>query len=238
MPRDILRNFVFIHIPKNAGKFAEDRYGLSDNPLKQKNINPRDNLRSRIAGFAVKTFNSRTAKKHAKGMFEMSLVGQHLTLIEMEAFGILNYKTAEDTIFTIIRNPFTRIVSLFYHHTLQENQNQKNFDKFCEEFPIDINPNMSHRLLAHKRNQCDFVKSFNAEIENKVIIIRFENLISDLNKFEIENNLAPKVDVTSQNSDINKRGKRPKYSQLENKFNRHLIIKNYENDFVRFNYDY
>ena len=77
MPRDILRNFIFIHIPKNAGKFVEDRYGLSDNPLKQRNINHRDNLKSRIAGFAVKNFGSRIAKKHVKGMFEMSLVGQH-----------------------------------------------------------------------------------------------------------------------------------------------------------------
>ena len=238
MPRDILRNLVFVHIPKNAGKFVEDRYGFSDNVFKQQNINHRDNLRSKIAGFAVKKFGSDNAKNQAKGMFEMSLVGQHLTLIEMEAFGILNCKTAQDTIFAVVRNPFTRMVSLFCHHIPPESQNQNNFDKFCEQFPIDVNSNMPHKLLAHKRNQCDFVKSFNAEIENKVILIRFENIISDLKKFESEYNLVPHVENISKNSDEKTRGKRPKYSQLENKFNRHLIIKNYENDFVRFNYDY
>ena len=92
-------------------------------------------------------------------MFEVSLVGQHLTLIEMEAFGILNHKTVEDTIFTVVRNPFTRMVSLFCHHTHTKKQSQKNFDKFCEQFPIDINSNIPHGLLAHKRNQCDFVKA-------------------------------------------------------------------------------
>ena len=53
---------MFVHIPKNAGKFVEDRFGFSDNPFKQRNINHRDNLMSKIAGFSVKKFGSCTAK--------------------------------------------------------------------------------------------------------------------------------------------------------------------------------
>jgi hypothetical protein len=89
---------IFIHIPRTSGSYIEDSL------CKKYNIN-------------IKWPESNTLNLY--GLYKMNhnhyLTLQHLTLHEMIKYNFINQNINEPYIFTIIRNPYDRFVSIYNH---------------------------------------------------------------------------------------------------------------------------
>ena len=133
MPISKEKNLIFIHIPRNAGKFIEDRYAMSDYPNLEKNQGDRTIL-SNIARAFIKLDGKKQlfAKSNARGLFDIGLVGQHLTLVEMQLYGLVPRDLNGFKVVTSVRSPYTRALSLYCHIVKQNKWDQSDFEDFCK----------------------------------------------------------------------------------------------------------
>lgn len=125
----------------------------------------------------------------------------HISALELKnIFEIRGWKWEDYTKFCIVRNPFDRIVSLYYHHLkMRKNVAKKSFlkrikDKVIsepsfEDFVFQINP--GNRLTTSLKNFiCD--QSGNVLVDD---ILKFENLESDIPKYL--NKLSTQINIDS-----------------------------------------
>ena len=145
---------LFLHIPKNAGKYIEDRFGMSTYPGREVN-QPNRSLLSKLAKIAL-NLDSRMRKEYLAGMIDIGLVGQHLTLTEIIHLNLIS-DFNNIKIFTIARNPFTRIKSLYCHHQKASKWSDVDLEEFCKNWKTYRTASMRHNIIAHKRSQYDFV---------------------------------------------------------------------------------
>ena len=190
MPISKEKNLIIIHIPRNAGKFIEDRYGMSDNPNSEKNQDNRSII-STISRVLIKLDKKSQffAKNNARRIFDIGLVGQHLTLVEMQLYGLIPRDLYGFRIVTSVRSPYTRALSLYCHVVKQNKWGQSDFEDFCRNWVKDFSFNFNHALLSKKRLQSDFLIDINGNINQNINLIRFENLINELEIFENKNNI-------------------------------------------------
>ncbi len=87
---------IFIHIPRTAGTYIErqlcDKYQIKQNW-------PRANIENLFGLYKVRQDNYLTL--------------QHLTLTEMIKFGFLKPNVNNQYIFTVVRHPYDRVLSLY-----------------------------------------------------------------------------------------------------------------------------
>ncbi|WP_457767529.1 sulfotransferase family 2 domain-containing protein [Cyanobium sp. ULC082] len=233
MPFDFDKKLLFIHIPKNAGKYVEDRYKMSDYPGKQAN----QKNRSKLSSIARIVANKECAnsKINLRGMIDIALVGQHLTLHEIDHYRLLPCSLASTTIFCISRNPFSRIISLYCHHTHSSKWSDQDLEVFCNTWPHDRSF-IRHNLISHQLRQLDYLRRHDGSFY-QVKVIRFEHLEEDLSSFDKEHSLQPDHYIGSalklkQRMDNLHKPVRPKLT----KHAAHLVLEHYSEDFRFFGY--
>jgi hypothetical protein len=185
MPQSTSNKFVFIHIPKNAGKYVEDRFDLSPCPGKEANQLGRSMLSNLARAFIRLDFKRQAlSKNRLSGMIDIGLVAQHLTLVEMQLYGFIGLRLEDYHILATVRNPYTRMKSIYAHMTDKCERSQEHFESFVQTWPVEVSPNMRHNTLAFKRTQVDFLRDVKGRIPSHIVIARVERLECDLNDFE------------------------------------------------------
>ena len=150
MPISLKYKILFIHIPKNAGKSIERSLSiLNKNDLKNRH-QVDSNLSILFFKFA-NYFNYPHLRKVGFGEGFTQLTLQHLTYLEM----ISNLKiNREYNWLACIRNPYTRVNSLYNHHAIKNKNKEiiEPFNVFISRF-FDFNKlpnnfdNIAHRKL-------------------------------------------------------------------------------------------
>ena len=225
------KNLIFIHIPKNAGKFIEDRYLMSDFPNSEANQGNRTIISNIARAFLKLDENSQIfAKTHGRRMFDIGLVAQHLTLIEMQLYGLVPRDLFELKVLASVRSPYSRALSLYCNVVNQNIWNQNDFEEFCKNWTKDFNLNYKHIKLCQKRLQVDYLIDIDGNINQNINLVHVENLVEELKVFERENNLQ--VVNYEKKKNINLNIKKPKLSKIAIKY----INDNYSRDFEILNY--
>ena len=124
-----------------------------------------------------------------------------------------NYKK-----FTIIRNPYDKMVSWYFYlkRNLGENYNIVEFNEWIKEPSSFWHANDP---ISYLKPQCDW-------IDNTVEIIKFENINKELNSF-----FNKKIDLP-----ITNKSNRNHYLEYYNNNSLDIIYNKYKKDFKKFNY--
>lgn len=188
--------FIFIHIPKTSGNslslFLKD---FIDNDVIQ-----RSSKMGEKQGISILCEKTRMDIKHA-----------NITYYEKTYCEKINdyFK------FTIVRNPYDRILSFYFWSKGKKNQT---FDR--NEFIKFIKEN----------------NSFQYKYINKTIhIIHFENLIDELKNIECFKNIVNFNNYPTLNASSNSK---EKYNKIYDKELKDLVFNKYKKDFELFDYEY
>tara|TARA_B100000401_G_scaffold199391_1_gene134440 strand:+ start:3748 stop:4335 length:588 start_codon:yes stop_codon:yes gene_type:complete len=188
--------FIFIHIPKTSGNslslYLKD---LIDNEVVIKNSPVGKNQ-----GIKILCEHQKCDIKHASIDYYKKLYGE---------------KINDYFKFTIVRNPYDRILSFYFWNKGGENHA---FDR--DEFITFVKKGISFQYEG---------------IDNSFHIVYFENLIHDLKKLNIFKNHVDFNDYPTLNASYNSQ---LDYNEIYDKELKDLVYKNYKKDFLRFGYSY
>ena len=189
--------FIFIHIPKTSGNslslYLKD---LVDNVVVQKN-----SLVGKNEGIQILCEYGKSDIKHAGIDYYKKIYGE---------------KINDYFKFTIVRNPYDRILSNYFFNKGDQNQtfDRDEFIKFVEK---------SVKQLGF---QCK-------AIDDSFHIVYFENLINDLKKIECFKGHVDFEDYPTLNASFNSK---IDYNEIYDKELKELVYNKYEKDFIRFGY--
>lgn len=188
--------FIFIHIPKTSGNSLSL---LLKDFVDNKVIN-RSSKMGKKQGISIICEKNNKDIKHRRIKYYKKIYGKQIN----------DYFK-----FTIVRNPYDRILSFYFWKKGKNNQVfiRDEFIKFVKK----------KRSFQHKY------------IDKSFHIIYFENLIEDLKKIECFKNVVnfdnyPKLNISS-NSKLN-------YEELFDKELKDLVYNKYKKDFELFGYEY
>ncbi len=198
-----MTNLTFLRIPKNASTSIYTFFGFA-NTIRNEYLDANNSKYLNI--------------------FEPS----HCTL--QEAKELLGDDVAELPILSVIRNPYDRMVSMFFFakkHNLGQlyDISLDTFDEFVEGFyklSKDLN-------FFHAKTQCDYIKG-----SDNVTVCRFENLKDDISKFISDNNLPfnmsdfQKLNSTEHNS----------YKSYYTDKTKNIVKNMWKDDLDRFSYSF
>ena len=204
---------VFIHIPRTAGTYIESRLGRKYNVY---NNWPKENI---VNLFGLKKINDNNY-----------LMLQHLTLMEMIKYNFIN-KKENQYIFTIVRNPYDRILSTYKHYKNE----YKTFDLFLDKIESINLHDYAHSGIITDNMNYNYLTMSNLE-ENKYMILPQYHYIQhngdysvDIIKYEDFEKIRCKIDIKIKFK-INKNN----YELTDQQKNR--IYKIYQIDFDRFGF--
>lgn len=248
MPRDLSRSLIFIHIPKNAGKYIEDRYALSVFPGRESNQPTRT-----VFGRASRFFHKLDYASQARaintlaGIIDVAVVAQHATLMELQLLGHVERQIKNSFMLSSVRNPYTRFRSIYCHRTPRALWSQQHFEEFAANWPWDVSPKIPYNILAFKRRQVDFLRDVNGALPVQLFLARVESLESDLKEFERYSGIKPaSSDLNGTSSSVSiqkdnlKGGKSTSYrdhSIIISDRVRKSVYKYYREDFELLGYD-
>lgn len=125
------------------------------------------------------------------------------------------YKT-----FSVVRNPYDLVVSHYSYRTQTNRLKKMSFNDFVLTKHFSRVPTQSTYLKYNDKIYCD-------------TILRYENLINDVNKFIKKNN----INLDISNFPHSKKSKRKDYSEyFRNKEVLDIVNEYYKEDFENFNY--
>ena len=195
-------NILFIHIPKTGGTVIEQQ-------LKKK-------FKQTLYGGSL---NHNDILPHPYNT--ASLQHQYYSTL-YKYRDLLNINFNNIKIFTIVRNPYDRIISdLFFYSLIKKEDNS---DKV---FKIIKNNYLGKNLDNHNKPQYKFITDENFKLFENIKIFKTETLNEDNQK--LNDYLGTKINITMNN--INK-----DYSRYFNKDSIDLINHYYKYDFKLFNY--
>ena len=136
--------------------------------------------------------------------------------------------------FTFVRNPYDRIVSLFFYMVKDENRNDVNFSSFVKnEVCWRINESRSSITRSGKRRhfsqQVDWFENYN---KNDFYIGKFENFQKDFNV------VCDKIGIPPQQLPHKNKSNHKHYSEYYTDETRALIAKKYADDIEYFKYKF
>ena len=227
MAIDEERGILFLHIPKNAGKSIELAMGLVDED-ELTHYAFRSPL-NRAATFLQRATKDRQAPKRLFGTVDVSLCAQHLTLMELQLLGLVAPEKIESYFkFAVCRNPFDRLISTYFHFS---NPNERqSLEKFCETW--FSSPTKDHNILAHRRQQCDFVRGTDGNICIDEFL-RFESLHT-----EFADKIRSRFEHVSSLPEIGRRTDRVDYRELHTPQTIRFVEENFGNDLELFGYEF
>jgi hypothetical protein len=187
--------------------------------------------------------------KNFKKCGDVKITGKHRTLQDMLNIALIDFNINKENlyIFTIVRNPWARMLSmyLFYH---KSNYNSPEF--FSGNTKIDNNfnnwieyiySNEFDRTRIHSAvniykccfsNQLNWVKDDDSKIINNVHIFKVEDL--DIHKF-----LTEELNLKNANGNAKIHPTKHKhYSQYYNNKSINLVAEHYKDDIEYFNYKF
>jgi len=214
MPLFKKSNILFIHIPKNAGTSIEKQlYDLED----------------KLDRYCVESFFTPIPETY---YYNRNYSLQHFTMCDfIDILGEPRLNSFK-TIFTIVRNPYERMVSEFYYYryfimgTSVEYKNltalQRQFENFCQLVLSGHIINDNHHLPQYL-----YLIDKSGKIDPRIKILRYEKLaqqIKDLLGLELSHHEL-------------KSKRRETYRAHYTESCQQLVANYYEKDFVIFGYD-
>lgn len=176
MPYNKTHNWLFIHIPKNAGGSITNI--LLENPSGNRPIRPRADKLKMFSLALARNATQRIGKgdlSTLNGAYPYTFSLEHLTYREIELLQLIPSDTLESAFkFCVVRNPWQRAVSSFYSHARHENYTS--FEEFCLHWFDDSS--RSHDELAHRRTQYDYIQNLAGDPAMD-FILRYESLDKD-----------------------------------------------------------
>lgn len=188
--------FVFIHIPKTSGNslsfFLKD---LIDNRL----IHRASKMGAK-QGISILCEKTQKNIKHASISYYKNMYGE---------------KINDYFIFTIVRNPYDRILSFYFWSKGVRNQvfDKKDFIKFVKK-----NSDFQYRY-----------------IDDSVHIIHYENLIDELKNIECLKGVVDFDNYPTLNASSNSKRN---YNEILDKELKELVFNKYKKDFELFGYNF
>ena len=205
----IVNNFVFIHISKCAGVSIASLL----NPLVQQ------------------------SDQHINNQFKYDrATWSHANYMEYESV----LKSMDKMlIFTVVRNPFDRILSLYSYWTQSRNPLTKSFinslDVAKSSKEMDFNRWIDfigqHSCGRHLDTQLSWLRNKDGMINPSIQILRFENLQSDMDI------ICDRLKVKNNIQHLNKSIHVP-YQESFNTNSRDIIAKRFKEDLDYFNYQF
>ena len=205
MPYFKTLNILYIHIPKTGGSNIENYFFN-----KSKTYPTINNLLS----YNIRPINLK--------INDHSL--QHLTYKEILQFKkFLNIDLDKSRMFTVVRNPYDRIISdLFFFRLIDKESTQDKVEKEIKKY-LDSDSNYDN----HKILQYNFILDENDKVDKNIIVIKTETL----NK-EMKNLGFPDFSEYCSSNFISNKD----YSSYMNNGSIKIINSYYKKDFEYFNY--
>jgi len=156
---------IFIHIPKTSGTNFRKNVHLSRKPHRYRDYDMCEDYINEIMTPEGKElidilFENRINQDHMK-KYDLRLV-RHLPIGVWEKYGIYT----DERVYTIVRNPYTRLVSI-YEETIAKMNMLFNFEKPDLEkfiFSEKINILTDCYIINHKKSQTSYLKNLNGDI--------------------------------------------------------------------------
>lgn len=189
--------FIFIHIPKTGGTSIE----------RALNIDPVNLSVDNLTGFL-----------HNFGWL------QHCTLQEMELK--FNIKLNNFLKFTVIRNPWDRMVSNYFYSKRRDSKKYSTFNEFVFQPKY---ANQYHQ--KHDLSQFDFVCDNQGKI-NIDYFCRFENLQHDFNM------ICDKLEISRSQLPHTKKTNHKHYTEYYDDQTRQIVAERYAKDIKYFGYEF
>ena len=202
MPLFYKLKLFFIHIPKTGGTSVEDY------------LYRKTNTRKTISTF----FSHNCSVRLNKHTLQHSTYEELIKCRKSLDFNIENLK-----LFTVVRNPYDRIVSeLFYIGRINIHSNKKFVEDKIIEFLDD-----DYHYDNHKLPQYKFI-SYKEKLIPKITIMKNEQLNEDMHEYGFKN--------FDESSNKTHKGK-INYVELLSDKAKKIIYEYYKKDFELFNYD-
>lgn len=227
MPINRNPNLVFVHIPKCGGTSIEKLLGMSgiENYYTKLGIGKKTPLKN--VSFAS---NSEYELARIRNL-------QHLTLKQISCS--LEPEFVESAfVFSVVRNPYTRIVSEYYHCLNGGNRIASSFKNICSSFDefvatqLDLpEPERIEKYDGHLETQASYLLNSAGNLDDLDTIYRFETLQTDMQ--DLWKYAAVKKHVHAKIGSYNKN-----FSEIYSSQQTIEKIKQfYAQDFELFNYD-
>jgi hypothetical protein len=224
---------LFIHIPKTGGASIEAALG-GLGPGRPSAMN----YARRLATWVATNLNrQRIMTLHGHACIPLS--PQHLTLNEIISLGLLSLDEIynEFTCFTVVRNPYSRVVSQWRSHNRIHSYPDINI--FIREWLFNPRLKKSQDDMAHSRPQSAYlgldpfyISSYNAP--PSIYKLRFENLDAEYRNFA----KAHVGDCNPLPHRNKSQGPRLEYRNILDNESRSLIERYYRYDIEEFGYEW
>lgn len=200
-------NIIFIHIPKTGGTSIEEYFSARFNiPFNNKSL----------FGFIDNETKSR------ENMIINSTL-QHITYKQMIKYNkVFNIDFHNSKIITVVRNPYERIISDFFFHSLiNVNTTKKEVFNLMQKYLV------SNNYDNHNLPQYSFIIDYTGKIRSNIHVLHTETLTNDMKK----------LGYTDFDGVIYKNKSNVNYYDYLNKKSIQIINRFYHFDFILFNYN-
>ena len=215
--KENMASIVFIHIPRTAGSYVEENLSKKYNCIREW---PKPNIDNLFGLYKINNNNYLTL--------------QHLTLNEMIKYNFINKNIDRQFIFTIIRDPYDRIISLYKNWF----NRYKTLDIFLDEIEKLNLDDYQHNGIITKNEQFNHINMTQNLSDIKYFVLPQYYYISNNVNYKV--NIIKYKEIETLNTILNLNLKF-KEKEKENKniltnSQKNKIYNIYKIDFDKFNF--